>query len=159
MLLHSLFACLLFSFALIWILHVSSITFPSVVKLMGTCLFSSVVEHLFCNQNVEGSNPSRGSTKNNNQQLKSHIIMKKKRWTAQEDELLVKSISVFPHKKSMVFMTVAQEIGRTKDAVQYHWYSTLSKNTNLLYRYGLAEMPKKLSFIDRVKAFFKGLCC
>lgn len=52
---------------------------------------------------------------------------KPKRWTEEEDRILLQQIDAFPHNLSKCFMVVAEITGRSKGAVQAHWYTVLSK--------------------------------
>lgn len=46
----------------------------------------------------------------------------KKRWTKEEDEILVQAISANPHNLSKCFIAVAEQTGRGVTGVQYRWY-------------------------------------
>ena len=56
----------------------------------------------------------------------------RKKWTASEDERLLRQIRVFPQNLSKCFLIVSQEIGRTQSAVAGHWYTSLSKKPEAL---------------------------
>lgn len=55
-----------------------------------------------------------------------------KRWTPQEDARLLKQVETFPQNLHRCFLIVAEEINRTPQAVQAHWYSSLSKKPHAL---------------------------
>lgn len=55
-----------------------------------------------------------------------------RKWTAEEDERLLRQIKSFPQNLSRCFIIVAEEIGRTPQAVQSHWYTVLSKKPGVL---------------------------
>ena len=46
----------------------------------------------------------------------------KKRWTREEDEILVQAISAKPHNLKKCFIAVAEQTGRTIGATQFRWY-------------------------------------
>ena len=46
----------------------------------------------------------------------------KKRWTKEEDKLLVQTISDGSYNLKKCFITVAEQTGRTADAVHTRWY-------------------------------------
>lgn len=50
-----------------------------------------------------------------------------KKWTPEEDAVLIRKVEVFPHKMKYCFTLVAEEIGRTPGAVAYRWYNVVSK--------------------------------
>ena len=54
-----------------------------------------------------------------------------KRWTADEDKILLQQIDAFPHNLSKCFMVVSEMTGRSKNAVQAHWYTVLSKRDDV----------------------------
>lgn len=49
--------------------------------------------------------------------------MKKRRWTDEEDKILVQAIKRYPHNLSWAFRKVAKETDRTESAVSYRWYN------------------------------------
>lgn len=49
-----------------------------------------------------------------------------KRWTKEEDEILVQAIKANPHNKAEVFRSLTGKLGRTESAIAYRWYSYLS---------------------------------
>lgn len=49
-----------------------------------------------------------------------------KRWTKEEDEILVQALKANPHNKAKVFKLVATKINRTVGAISYRWYNYLS---------------------------------
>lgn len=55
-----------------------------------------------------------------------------KRWTEEEDAMLLRQVRAFPQNLSKCFLIVAQNTDRTKQAVANHWYSTVSKRPDVL---------------------------
>lgn len=62
---------------------------------------------------------------------KSRKGEKPKRWTAEEDKILLNQIDAFPHNLSKCFMVVSEMTGRSKGAVAAHWYTVLSKREDI----------------------------
>ena len=54
-----------------------------------------------------------------------------KRWTDEEDQLLLRQIDAFPHNLNKCFLMVSQQIDRSPGAVAAHWYSVLSKRDDI----------------------------
>ena len=52
--------------------------------------------------------------------------MNKKRWTKEEDELLVNTIKESSFNLSEAFNKVSSELGRTTRAICYRWYCVLN---------------------------------
>lgn len=50
---------------------------------------------------------------------------KKKKWTPEEDVILVQAVSANPHNLSKCFIAVANKTGRTSKGVSQHWYKTV----------------------------------
>jgi hypothetical protein len=50
-----------------------------------------------------------------------------KKWTNEEDALLVRQVRAFPQNLSRCFLIVAESTGRSQKAVQAHWYTKVSK--------------------------------
>lgn len=55
-----------------------------------------------------------------------------RRWTADEDNRLIRHVKARPQNLKYCFMMVAEEIGRTPTAVSAHWYSVTSKKPEVL---------------------------
>lgn len=60
-----------------------------------------------------------------------------KRWTSQEEAVLLKYVKVYPHNLHKCFLLVSEELTdtgkpRTPTAVQAHWYAHLSKQPSAL---------------------------
>ena len=49
-----------------------------------------------------------------------------KKWTKEEEEILVQAIQANPHNISEALRTVSATINRSFNACQIHWYSVLS---------------------------------
>lgn len=56
----------------------------------------------------------------------------RKKWTKAEDDRLLRQIRVFPQNLHTCFLMVAEEIGRSEQAVAAHWYQSLSKKPDAL---------------------------
>lgn len=66
-------------------------------------------------------------------QRRNQIVEKEyKRWTAEEDARLLRQVEAFPQNLHKCFIIVSEEIGRTPQGVQAHWYSVLSKKPQAL---------------------------
>lgn len=50
-----------------------------------------------------------------------------KKWSNEEDALLVRQVRAFPQNLSRCFLLVAESTGRSQKAVQAHWYTKVSK--------------------------------
>lgn len=46
----------------------------------------------------------------------------KRKWTKEEEELLVKTVKANFHNLAEAFRKVSEQTGRSKDAVCHHWY-------------------------------------
>lgn len=55
-----------------------------------------------------------------------------RKWTKEEDELLLRQVRAFPQNLSKCFLMVAQNTDRTQAAVANHWYSSVSKRPDVL---------------------------
>ena len=49
-----------------------------------------------------------------------------KRWTKEEEEILVQAIAANPHNLSAALRTASNTINRSFSACQFHWYVVLS---------------------------------
>lgn len=49
-----------------------------------------------------------------------------KKWTKEEEEILVQAISANPHNISEALRTVSATINRSFSSCQFHWYAVLS---------------------------------
>ena len=50
-----------------------------------------------------------------------------RRWSASEDDRLIRQVRAFPQNLHKCFLIVAEELGRTEGAVANHWYTVVSK--------------------------------
>lgn len=55
---------------------------------------------------------------------------KHKRWTKEEEDILVKAISNNPHNIRKACKEIATKLNRTEGACLYHWYVILSPSSN-----------------------------
>lgn len=55
------------------------------------------------------------------------VRAKRRRFTVQEDNTILRYVKAYPQNLSYCFMTVAEQLGRTTTSVTKHWYNTLSK--------------------------------
>ena len=53
-----------------------------------------------------------------------------KKWTKEEEEILVQAISANPHNISEALRTASATINRSFNACQFHWYAVLSSKNN-----------------------------
>lgn len=56
-------------------------------------------------------------------------MSKKKKWTSEEDQILVQAIKANPHNLSLCFRKVAETLDRTVVGVHYRWYYVLKKSS------------------------------
>lgn len=54
----------------------------------------------------------------------------KKRWTKEEEEILVKAIQANPHNIVEALKTASATINRSFNACRFHWYEVLSPKNN-----------------------------
>lgn len=52
---------------------------------------------------------------------------KYRKWTAEEEDRLLQQVKLFPQNLSKCFKIVSEVIGRSPEAVTYHWYNVVSK--------------------------------
>lgn len=74
---------------------------------------------------------------------KTNPEYRSRKWTQEEENLLIDQIRVFPQNLSKCFITVAQETNRTKLAVANHWYTVTSKSPQA--RCFFTASPKHMS--------------
>lgn len=53
----------------------------------------------------------------------------KRKWTKEEEEILVQAVKANPHNLSKVFREVAEQLGRTEGSVGIRWYGKLKKDS------------------------------
>lgn len=54
------------------------------------------------------------------------MTRKYKRWTSEENDVLVQLVSKYPHNLHKAFEEASVELDRTVNSCTYHWYSVLS---------------------------------
>lgn len=91
---------------------------------------------------------------NHSNQLTFLSMAKGKRWSKDEDMLLLRQVTAFPHKKSVCFMAVAQSTGRSSKAVEQRYYGHVKKLENSIEMNTDPIIPQKLSLWKRIKRFF-----
>lgn len=50
-----------------------------------------------------------------------------KRYTLQEDKMILKAINDNPQNLTIAFKTIATKLGRSENAISFRWYTYLSK--------------------------------
>lgn len=53
----------------------------------------------------------------------------KKKWTKEEEEILVQAVKANPHNLSKAFREVAEKLGKTESAVSKQWYNNTRVNS------------------------------
>lgn len=76
-----------------------------------------------------------------------------KRWSREEDMLLLRQVNAFPHRKAMCFMAVAQSTGRSSKAARQRYYNYLKKLEDSIDTVENPAIPQKLSLWRRVKGW------
>lgn len=56
--------------------------------------------------------------------------MARRRWTQEEEGILVQAVQANPHNLSDCFRLVASRLNRTEKAVTLHWYTSLNVSSN-----------------------------
>lgn len=62
-----------------------------------------------------------------------------KRWTEEENQLLLRQVKAFPQNLAKCFLIVAESLDRTPHAVTNHWYTVLSKRPDILCFFTASE--------------------
>lgn len=62
-----------------------------------------------------------------------------KKWTEEEDQLLLRQVRAFPQNLSKCFLIVAESTDRTPQAVCYHWYNVTSKRPDAICFFTASE--------------------
>lgn len=76
----------------------------------------------------------------------------KRRWTAEEDEILVQLIKEYPHNKSKAFLMASERLGRTKGTCNNRWYSVLSNPEHPKYvGCAFTMLSRKTKFDNRTQ--------
>ncbi len=57
----------------------------------------------------------------------------RKRWTVEEDKVLVQAIKAMPHHKEEAFRIASEKLGRTVSACSLRWYHKLSNPKSKYY--------------------------
>lgn len=57
----------------------------------------------------------------------------RKRWTDEEDKVLVQLIEEYPQNLSNCFIMASERLERTKEACEFRWYGILSNPTHPKY--------------------------
>lgn len=57
----------------------------------------------------------------------------KRRWTKEEDKILVQAIKANPHNLTQCFREVGERLNRTNKSVKLHWYTTLANPEHKKY--------------------------
>lgn len=60
-------------------------------------------------------------------------MVEHKRWTKEEDKILVQAIKANPHNKAEAFRSVSKKLDRTEGAISYRWYNYLSNPESKYY--------------------------
>lgn len=55
-----------------------------------------------------------------------------RKWTEEEDNLLLRQVKAFPQNLNRCFLMVSQNIDRTPAAVASHWYTVVSKKPDAI---------------------------
>lgn len=50
-----------------------------------------------------------------------------RKWTAEENQQLLRQVRAFPQNLTRCFLIVSEQTGRTPQAVANHWYTVVSK--------------------------------
>lgn len=57
-------------------------------------------------------------------------MITRRKWTKEEEEILVQAIEANPHNIMDVFRCVSAKLGRTENACRIHWYQVMSPANN-----------------------------
>lgn len=55
-----------------------------------------------------------------------------RKWTTEEERVLIDQVRVFPQNLTKCFLIVAETLDRTPTAVASHWYTKTSKNPEVM---------------------------
>jgi hypothetical protein len=53
----------------------------------------------------------------------------KRKWTKEEEEILVQAVKANPHNLAKAFREAAEQLGRTEGSVEIRWYGKLKKTS------------------------------
>lgn len=77
-------------------------------------------------------------------------MITRKRWTVEEDYVLVQAVKANPHNLKECFRTVSKQLGRTEKAAMLHWYKVLSNPNNKKYVGTMfVTLGRKAVYVDR----------
>lgn len=62
-----------------------------------------------------------------------------KKWTREEDAMLLRQVRAFPQNLHKCFLIVSEQTGRTDKAVAAHWYQAVSKRDDALCFFTASE--------------------
>lgn len=62
-----------------------------------------------------------------------------KRWTEEEDAMLLRQVKAFPQNLTRCFLMVAENTDRSPRAVANHWYSVVSKRSDVVCFFTASE--------------------
>lgn len=77
---------------------------------------------------------SRSTTPETTQQVTHEETVttnRSKKWTEEEEQRLIKQVTVFPQNLNRCFIIVSEVIGRSPSAVAAHWYAVTSKRPDV----------------------------
>lgn len=62
-----------------------------------------------------------------------------RRWTEEEDQLLLRQVRAFPQNLAKCFLIVSESLDRTPGAVCSHWYTVVSKRPDVVCFFTASE--------------------
>lgn len=75
-------------------------------------------------------------------------MVKRVKWTKEEDEILVQAIKANPHNKQEAFRKASEEIGRSAKCCSNRWYQALSNPEHKAYVGCIVTMISRASNLD-----------
>lgn len=77
-------------------------------------------------------------------------MAKKRRWTKEEEDILVQAIKANPHNLQQCFREASTKIDRSKPACEHYWYTVLGNPENKKYVGTLfIHLGRKSNLVDR----------